>query len=198
MASDTAYRVETLYDLESRNGSHALEQRYDARRREGYEDAAVTPPVESIQDSTTLRVFAFVFFLPDFIGPDPHRNGRYTDTNNKLEPVNHCAHVERWTPAKMYQAVGAVFNGLKDHSPHLRLILPAAAALVWTIKRLTGQDEPENLAEEGASEAEILGSIVTLTLAPPRYERTRFGFGNNTLLRLVMCSNAAVSPPPSL
>lgn len=68
----------------------------------------------------------------------------------------------------MHQSIGLVVNGLKDHSPHLRLILPAAAALVWTIKRLTGHHEPENLAEEGASEAEILGSIVTLTLAPAR------------------------------
>lgn len=32
---------------------------------------------------------------------------------------------------------------LKHGSPHLRIILPAAAALIWTIKRLAGHKEPE-------------------------------------------------------
>ena len=32
---------------------------------------------------------------------------------------------------------------LKHGSPHLRIILPAAAAVIWTIKRLVGHKEPE-------------------------------------------------------
>ena len=73
----------------------------------------------------------------------------------------------------MHPAVGAVLNEFKNHSPQLRLILPAAAALVWTIKRITGQHEADNLLEDEASEAETLGSVVTLSLAPARYVNDR-------------------------
>jgi hypothetical protein len=31
---------------------------------------------------------------------------------------------------------------LKHGSPHLRVILPAAAAILWTIRKLTGHKEP--------------------------------------------------------
>ena len=69
----------------------------------------------------------------------------------------------------MHPAVGAVLNEVKNHSPQLRIILPAAAALVWTIKRITGHHEPDTLLEDEGSEEEILGSIVALTLASGRY-----------------------------
>jgi len=53
-------------------------------------------------------------------------------------------------------------DALKQASPHIRLIVPAAAALIWTLKRITGHHgEPEDLLED--DEAASLGSICSVT-----------------------------------
>lgn len=45
-----------------------------------------------------------------------------------------------------------IVEEIKHGSPHLRIILPAAAAILWTIRKLTGhKEEPE----EGESSHEV-------------------------------------------
>ena len=60
----------------------------------------------------------------------------------------------------------ALIQELKNGSPHLRIILPAAAALVWTIKRITGHAHEDQDNVETESEEEVLGQIVNVLLQP--------------------------------
>lgn len=44
----------------------------------------------------------------------------------------------------MGMPIQQIVEEIKHGSPHLRIILPAAAAILWTIKKLTGhKDKPE-------------------------------------------------------
>jgi hypothetical protein len=54
----------------------------------------------------------------------------------------------------------ALINELKHGSPHLRIILPAAAAVLWTIKRITGHGHHEDEGIEDEDEETSLGQIV--------------------------------------
>lgn len=52
-----------------------------------------------------------------------------------------------------------IVEEIKHGSPHLRIILPAAAAILWTIRKLTGhKEEPE----EGESSHEETGKVVEI------------------------------------
>lgn len=58
----------------------------------------------------------------------------------------------------MPHPVSLIVDQLKTASPHFRIIVPAAAALIWTVKRITGHhDEPCPLDDD---EAALLGATI--------------------------------------